>query len=403
MKVCFLGIDLIYRGGVQNYSSNLIANMSKESSIDEILVVCDEIDEAVFKSIEQSKLRIYCTGRPKSGDFPRVVFRNSKSPFFFKEIEKYDVVHVLDDKALPVIAPFSRKMVITVHAIMMQELLVLLKNIGPIGLRKLPRMFDHYGPQVILEFFSIGKSEKVVISSPIVAKGLKRLYGNWITDKLRVIPPGFDPKVFNPNFMSQIQARQRLGLDGSAKILMVIGGEKTSSTRKGLPYVLRALDELHKTGDLGKLNILLLIVGDFPENLKQEFAHLQKHIFQQSYVSEDLLPVFYKAADLFIMASMNDGWGMVLIEALACGTPVISSNNVVAAFATEGTGAVRIEPNTNNPTLFARSIREELLDEKAQDWGKIFDFLVETCSWKSVCDSFLKVYAEIINASEQSK
>lgn len=402
MRICFLGSDLTYKGGIQNLSSNLIAHMSHEADVDEILVVCDEVDEPVFKSLRHDKLRIRCVGRPRKSDLPRIALRNINYGLFSKEMDKFDVVHVLDDRALPIVAPLANQLVVTIHDIMMHEFFIQVKNIGSAGLKNLPRFVDHYCPQLLLEFLSIARSDRIIVNSPIVAERLKKSYGNMVIDKIRIIPPGFDPRRFNPNFMSRTQARQRLGLDLSAKMLLHVGGDKTSSRRKGLPYVLHALDDLYKTGQLDNLNVFLFIVGGFPEKWMQQFPHLRKYILQKSYVSDDLMPTVYRAADVFVMASTSEGWGIALIEALACGAPVIASRNVPSAFATEATGAVHIEPNVNDSRQFANSILKELTDNDLQDrdWNKIFDFLVLNFSWKNICKSLLRVYEEIVDDAE---
>ena len=111
------------------------------------------------------------------------------------------------------------------------------------------------------------------------------------------------------------------------------------------------------------------------------------------------MPVLYRAADLFVMASTSEGWGIALIEALACGSPVIASRNVPSAFAVEGTGAVYIEPDVNNSIAFADSILNELTQNELQNknWDKIFDFLVLNFSWQNLCKSLLRVYTEIVD------
>ena len=151
MKVCFIGSDLTYKGGIQNLSSNLIIHMSHEPKIDEISVMCDVIDEEVFKLIKQDKLKIQCMGRSKKGDLPRIISRNVKFGSSFRELDSFDIIHVLDDRALPIITPNDKRLVVTVHDVMLQELFIQVKNIASGGLGHLPNFMDHYCPQLFLD------------------------------------------------------------------------------------------------------------------------------------------------------------------------------------------------------------------------------------------------------------
>ncbi len=397
MKICYVASDLTYKGGIQNLSSNLIAHMSRQCEIEQMLVVCDEISEMVLKNVETNKTTIRCIGRPKKGDLPRIALRNVNFNKLSKEMKTYNVIHVLDDRALPIVS-LSNHQVVTVHDIMLQELYTQIKSVGSGGIGNLPRFIDHYGPQLPLEYMAIIRSNKIIINSPIVGERLRKLYGSLLGDKLAIIPPGFDPQRFNPHFISQREARERLGLDSSAKIIMVVGGDKTSSRRKGLPYVLHALDHLYKSGVLENQNIRLLLVGGFPEKWMQEFPHLARYIMHRPYVPDDLMAIAYRAADLFVMPSTSEGWGIALIEALACGTSVISSINVPSAFATKSTGVVYIEQDVNNATALANSMLRELSNKRqSMEWPAIYDFLVENFSWQNLCKSLLTVYKQAAN------
>lgn len=398
MKICIIAEELTYKGGVQNYSSNLIMNMLAEQSIDEILVICDEVDTSVYKTFKTDKLRIFCIGRPQKSDLLRVVFRNIKYTAFSKYISKYDIVHILDDRALPLITHFTNPLVVTIHDVMLSEFIKQMVNVWLFGLRKIPRFIDHYCPQLFLELFSILKSSRLIINTQIVADRLMKSYGNLATDKVCIIPPGFDHKVFNPHFMTRSQARHHLKLDPSVKMILVVGGDTTSSGRKGLPYVLRALDLLRKNGLLDKHKIFLYLIGEYPEKLRRQYSHLNNYIRQKQYVNESLLPIFYRASDLFIMASSSEGWGMALIEALACGTPAIASRYVPSAFAAECTGAVYIENHVEDPRIFACSILKGLFTSQDKEWDKIFEFLVFNFSWTTICKLLVRIYSKLDHA-----
>jgi glycosyltransferase involved in cell wall biosynthesis len=175
-----------------------------------------------------------------------------------------------------------------------------------------------------------------------------------------------------------------------------VGGCKE---RKGLPYLLNALDYTHKKGELDQKGIHLLILGKTNGKYQQLSSNIRRQITILPYVSEDFLPNVYRAADVFVMPSTSEGWGIALIEALACGTPVVSSRFVPSAFATKDTGVVCIEREMNNPKRLAQSILN-LLDKENfvdKDWSKIFDSLVARYSWKKLSQLQVDIYEELMN------
>jgi len=76
--------------------------------------------------------------------------------------------------------------------------------------------------------------------------------------------------------------------------------------------------------------IVLHIIGDGTERVNLEklakALGLDKEVFFWGYKQKEELPLFYSIADVFVFPSLYDIWGLVLVEAMACGLPVICSN-----------------------------------------------------------------------------
>jgi len=140
--------------------------------------------------------------------------------------------------------------------------------------------------------------------------------------KIGVVPNGVDPTKFHP--MVKSRARKNLGLPNHGKVLLSVGG---LSLVKGFDYLIRAIkiliDEFRET------DVLLVIVGEGElrkELLRMISAYsLDGHVRLVGAVRHHELGLWYSAADLFCLASRSEGWPNVVVESLACGTPVVAT------------------------------------------------------------------------------
>jgi glycosyltransferase involved in cell wall biosynthesis len=136
-------------------------------------------------------------------------------------------------------------------------------------------------------------------------------------EKVAVLRNGVDLSLFSP--INRGEARERLGLGKTGKVLLSVGG---LIERKGHDIPIRALPELP--------GVKLLIVGDGElrhplENLARDVGVADRVMFL-GRLPQEKLPVYFNAADALVLASSREGWANVLLESMACGTPVIASN-----------------------------------------------------------------------------
>jgi glycosyltransferase involved in cell wall biosynthesis len=144
-------------------------------------------------------------------------------------------------------------------------------------------------------------------------------------DKIQVIGNGIDVIKFRP--ITKSTARAELSISESTKVLVSVGA---LVDRKGYHRVIELLPALvNQYPDL----IYLIVGGDSPEGnirikLEQQVKvlNLDKHVrFLGAYAS-DQLKTPMSAADLFVLATANEGWANVFLEAMACGLPVITTD-----------------------------------------------------------------------------
>lgn len=140
--------------------------------------------------------------------------------------------------------------------------------------------------------------------------------------KVTVIPNGIDTTKFFP--VAKEVARMQLGL-AEHRILLTVGH---LTPVKGFDLLIRALNRLLEEGRYGS-RLSLVIIGEGALRQRLEILvsslGLKEHVRLVGAVPHELLYLWYSAADLFCLASSREGWPNVLLEALACGTPVVAT------------------------------------------------------------------------------
>lgn len=175
----------------------------------------------------------------------------------------------------------------------------------------------------------LARSDAVVASTPHEVHDLVTQYGANAA-KLHVSPPGVDHLVFSPG--DRKAARKWLGL-GNEPIVLYAG---RIEAHKGIDVAVEAVAKLPERVEAAPGAARLLIVGG-PSGPRgaQELANL-KRIAAESGIGDriDFLPAqphalladFYRAADVLVMPSRSESFGLVAAEAQACGLPVVASD-----------------------------------------------------------------------------
>ena len=176
----------------------------------------------------------------------------------------------------------------------------------------------------------LGRADRIVVATLAELTQLRFLY-RANARKLVVIPPGVDTSHFYP--IPADEAKQYIGLTPDSRMVLFVG---RIEPLKGVDTLIQAMsclgvNEIHKP-------VHLAIIGGepdvIPEKMSAEMARLQKlcddlcmggMVVFLGKRGQDTLPYYYSAAEVLVMPSLYESFGMVALEAMACGTPVIAS------------------------------------------------------------------------------
>ena len=187
--------------------------------------------------------------------------------------------------------------------------------------------------RIAIERRAVRDSAAVVAASQIERGELLDLY-DADRSKVHIIPCGVDPNVFRP--LRQVDAREQLGRDQCERLVLFVGRIEQI---KGIDVLLRALGLLFVRHPELRNDVCLLVVGgaldpgdDAPETEKiQELRRLVHQHRMEANVSfvgsldQPTLATYYAAADLCAVPSLTESFGLVALEAMACGTPVVGT------------------------------------------------------------------------------
>ena len=225
-------------------------------------------------------------------------------------------------------------------------------------------------------------------------------------DKLVVIPPGVDVSHFYP--IPADEAKMYVGLKPDDRMVLFVG---RIEPLKGVDTLIQAMSYLQLSE---KRPVHLAIIGGdpaaSPQEMSSEMARLQKLCDDlavgQTVVflgkrDQDKLPYYYSAAEVVVMPSHYESFGMVALEAMACGTPVIASEVGGLAYLVRD-GETGFTIPDQEPEMLCEKISWLLNDDdlnsrmsqRAMEYAQDY-------AWEKIASQILEVYKELVKQQVQ--
>ena len=234
----------------------------------------------------------------------------------------------------------------------------------------------------------IASADRIVAFSPHERDAMARLYGGD-ANRIQLAPCGVDLTRFRP--LDREESRRQLGLNGD-KVLLYVG---RIESLKGVELLVRTTAQLDTCEP-----VKVLVVGDDNgqdrevDRLRElaETLEVGDSIDFVGRVAQNELPVYYSAADVCVVPSFYESFGLAALESMACGTPVVASrvgglSTVVQHGSTGYLKAWRC------PEAFANSV-EMLISSKSlqHSMGLAARRRAEDMSWEKVAEQIAGIY-----------
>ena len=170
----------------------------------------------------------------------------------------------------------------------------------------------------VIETKVIATADRIIAFSPHERDAMARLYAAD-ANKITLVPCGVDLEVFRP--LNQKAVRSSLGLNGE-KILLYVGRVEPI---KGLDLLVETAAQMDSEDGVRMIVVGADVNGDREMDRVRQLARekdLEDKIDFVGQVDHDDLPLYYNAADVCVVPSYYESFGLVALESMACGTPV---------------------------------------------------------------------------------
>jgi glycosyltransferase involved in cell wall biosynthesis len=235
------------------------------------------------------------------------------------------------------------------------------------------------------------RSDRVLTVSESSKRDILRFF-HIPPEKIDVIYNGIDDRFWTaPPEDLIVKVRERYQL--TDPFLLYVGNIKPHKN------VERLIEAFHRLRDQGFQDLKLLIIGDQVSKyagLRRAVHrhHLHKHVRFLGFVPTEMLAVLYRLAAVFVFPSLYEGFGLPPLEAMASGTPVVTSN-VSSLPEVAGDAALLVDPR--DPEAIAGAVRMVLTDRTLREdlrrrgLARARDF-----SWERSVARMRQIYAEVL-------
>lgn len=249
----------------------------------------------------------------------------------------------------------------------------------------------------------LSKADRIIAATTAEFAQLLWLYQADVS-KISIIPPGVDVGRFYP--IPADEAKEYIGIPPCGRMLLFVG---RIEPLKGLDVLIEAIGIMHKKDVLKENPFCLAIIGgdtdESSDQANQEMARiksLSEHYGLDDLVtflgrrSQDSLPYYYSAAEAVVVPSQYESFGMVALEAMACGIPVVASQVGGLAYLVQD-GVTGYTVPVDEPEALANRLTLLLQDRELRNrMGQQAVKVAQDYAWDKIADRLMPIYAGLL-------
>jgi D-inositol-3-phosphate glycosyltransferase len=247
------------------------------------------------------------------------------------------------------------------------------------------------------------EADRIIAATKAERSQLVSLYG-VNAQKISIIPPGVDTHHFYP--IPPDEAKEAIGISPDEQMALFVG---RIEPLKGVDTLIRAMAIVKRKCKAFVCPHYLVIIGGDPEgdttDMTDEMNRLQslcaelgldEIVIFLGKRGQDTLPYYYSAAEVVVMPSHYESFGMVALEAMACGTPVIASRvGGLAYLVREGETGFFVP--AQDPEALAEKLRLIFVDHQLRvKLGEQAVVYAHDFSWELITEQIVEVYDKMI-------
>src|SRR5262245_8446639 len=370
MRIAFDGTTLRpARTGVGYYTEHLLHHLVKAGADDEIIVVSNRPVDTTSPLPPNVRVGSSATR------VPRLVWMQAIAPRLLRRL-RVDVAHFTNGM-MPLASPVPS--VVTIHDMSLT-------------------MFPKYHParRVLLNRplvdVAARRADAIITVSESAKRDIVRLYGSQ-AERIHVVheaaAPSFQP-VRDRAVLDRVRRRYQL----ADRFILYVG---TIEPRKNLPKLIEGFANRQKIGQLAHQLVCAGPYGWLSRDIEDLIDRLQIEdaVRFTGYVPFEDLAALYSLAEMFVFPSLYEGFGLPVIEAMACGTPVVTGH--VAALAEVGGGAVEQVAHLDADSLGGAMVRLADDPRRRETLSALGLQRAQMFSWERAAHETLKVYRHAVS------
>ena len=307
----------------------------------------------------------------------------------------YDVIH--SHYWMSGVAALELKRLWNIPVVNMFHTLVLMKN----RVAQSPAEIEG-GYRLEGELKVLREADRIIAATPAELAQLQWLYQADIS-KIAVIPPGVDTGKFYP--IPPDEAKEFIGVPPCGRMILFVG---RIEPLKGLDVLLESIAQMRARDVSEEYRFCLVVIGgeadrnDMSAEMNRiqalrEQSGLQDLVAFLGKRSQDTLPYYYSAAEVVVVPSHYESFGMVALEAMACGTPVVASQVGGLAYLVQD-GQTGYTVPVDDPAALADRLLSLLSNPGLRQ--RMGETAVETArgyAWQRIANKVIAVYSDLVD------